>query len=180
MKFKHVMLDLETLSTRADGVILSIGAVKFDPHSNNVGEDAFYASISVDSNTSAGRHISESTLLWWLQQSPDAQRVFTEPKMPLAVALDEFAAWFDHPNYEVWSNGADFDIPMMNHAFMTHGLDSPWKFYNSRCFRTMKSMSFAKAAVKVENKLKHNALTDALTQAQQLQEYYKTLGGKAA
>lgn len=172
---QHIMIDTETLSTRADGVIISIGAVKFDPHSDAIDPLGFYRSISIDSNTDAGRHISEDTLLWWFKQSVEAQAVFSEPKVVLGIALDELAEWVDHPNYQIWSNGADFDIPMLAHAFHTHGLAAPWKFYNSRCFRTMKNLPFAKNAAKVDNPLKHNALNDAVTQAKQLQQYYKAM-----
>jgi DNA polymerase III epsilon subunit-like protein len=174
-KFEDIMIDTETLGTRADSVIISIGAVKFDPNTNEIGKDAFYASISIDSNLAAGRHISESTLIWWLQQSVAAQGVFHEKKSTLAAALNDLADWIDHPDYKIWSNGADFDIPMLGHAFSTHDADTPWKFYNSRCFRTMKQMPFGKRAVVPVNTLKHNALNDAIAQAQHLQNIYKEM-----
>jgi len=172
---KHLMIDLETLGTRADAVILSIGAVKFDPNSDRIDSDAFYASVSIDSNTEAGRHIDEDTLLWWFNQSVEAQKVFSEPKVVLGAALDDLAAWIGHSDYQVWSNGADFDIPMLAHAYSTHGLNVPWKFYNTNCYRTFKKLPFVKNAAKVGNPMKHNALNDAINQAQQLQEYYKAM-----
>ncbi|WP_025915471.1 3'-5' exonuclease [Herminiimonas sp. CN] len=175
VKYPAIMFDLETLGTRADAVILSIGAVKFNPDTGKIGDDAFYASVSIDSNTEAGRHISEDALLWWFKQSAEAQQVFREPKVVLGVALDDLAAWIDHEDYQVWSNGADFDIPMLAHAYSTHGLIVPWKFYNTNCYRTFKKLPFAKNAAKLTNALKHNALTDAIHQAQQLHEYYKTM-----
>ena len=73
MKTDSVMIDLETLGTVANSIILSIGAVKFDLNSNHIADDGFYASISIDSNLHAGRQLSESTLLWWLDQSKEAQ-----------------------------------------------------------------------------------------------------------
>ncbi len=171
------MLDLETLGTRADSVIMSIGAVKFNPDTDEIDNAGFYASISIDSNTAAGRHIGEDTLVWWMKQTTTAQMVFTEPKIPLAIALDDFHSWVDHPDYQVWSNGADFDIPMLSHAFETHGLPAPWKFYNGRCFRTIKNLPFAKKAEKIDNAAKHNALSDAVAQAEQLQQYFKAMKG---
>ncbi len=169
------MLDFETLGIRADSAIISMGAVKFDPYGDYIDEEGFYASVSIDSNTEAGRHISEATLLWWMQQSPAAQKVFSEPKIPLATALDELLAFFDHPEYQVWSNGADFDIPMLAHAYGTHGLETPWKFWNARCFRTIKSLESSKRAELITNPLAHNALADAHTQARQLQMYFKSM-----
>lgn len=179
MKLQHIMIDLETLGTRADSCILSIGAVKCDPETGTIDENTFYASISVDSNLEANRHISESTLLWWFNRSKEAQRVMTEPKVTLVSALDDFTAFFDHPDYMVWSNGASFDIPMMEHAFSTHGMDTPWKFWNSRCFRTIKNLPTSKNAAMIDNPVKHNALSDAYTQALQLHEYFKNMKGTA-
>jgi exodeoxyribonuclease VIII len=178
--YTNIMLDIETLSTRADAAILSIGAVKFDPHSNQIDDNAFYVSVSVDSNTEAGRHISESTLIWWLGQPAEAQKVFTEPKVTLAVALDELREFFDHADYCVWGNGPDFDNAIVAHAFSTHGVPAPWKFWNSRCMRTMKDLPSSKHVAKVHNPNAHNALTDAMSQAQQLQNYYAAMVRKAA
>jgi hypothetical protein len=64
---------------------------------------------------------------------------------------------------------------MLAHAFHTHGLDAPWKFWNTNCFRTIKKLAFAKNVSKVENPLAHNALADAHTQARQLQMYFKSM-----
>ncbi|NQW82286.1 MAG: 3'-5' exoribonuclease, partial [Polaromonas sp.] len=63
------MVDLETLGTVADAVILSIGAVKFDLDSDAIDDDGFYASISIESNQETGRRIQEDTLIWWMGQS---------------------------------------------------------------------------------------------------------------
>ncbi len=38
---KHIMLDLETLDTTSSAVVISIGAVAFDPETNALG-DKFY------------------------------------------------------------------------------------------------------------------------------------------
>lgn len=173
IQYGHVMIDLETLGTRADAVILSIGAVKFNLDSGKIDDKAFYASVSIDSNHEAvQRHISESTLLWWFDQSEEARKVFTEPKTTLYAALEDFNSWMDgnidRERVKVWSNGADFDIPMMAHAFDTNGLAIPWMFYNARCFRTYKALPQASGVLKPQNKCAHNALQDAITQAQWL------------
>lgn len=175
IQYGNIMLDMETLGTRADAVIMSIGAVKFDID-HGVCDEAFYVSVSIDSNHEAAqRHISEDTILWWMEQSKEAQRVFSEPKSTLCSALVDFQEWVDHDNYQVWSNGADFDVPMLAHAYHTNGLTAPWKFYNARCFRTMKSLVVAKTVPKPVNECAHNALQDAITQAQWLINIQKKL-----
>jgi hypothetical protein len=167
-----IMLDLETLATTADAVILSVGAVRFDLDSGFVFDapgDAFYRAISIDSQHT--RKISGSTLGWWAKQSDAARAVFTETNCTLGKALAELTNWFDPqpgtmPN--VWSNGADFDLPMLNHAYDQLGLTPPWQPYAGRCYRTFKNLPGARA-IKVERQgLHHNALDDAIYQARHL------------
>lgn len=160
------MIDNETLGTTADSVILSIGAVPFDLATGKVADNGFYVSISIDSNLELGRHISEATLLWWLKQSTAAQQVFHEPKEHLRGALLQLSDWIGNRDYEVWSNGADFDIPMLAHAFAQVGLGVPWKFWNARCFRTFKNLPGASAvSLPTPTGIAHNALADAYNQA---------------
>jgi len=174
----HVMVDLETLGTTADAVIMSIGAVKFDLDSDKIDNAGFYASVSVDSNLSRGRRVDESTLIWWLQQTPEAQTVFTEPKQSLESALEELSDWLETDKYCVWANGADFDTPMLQHAYRQHNMETPWKFWNNRCFRTFKNLPQSRLAVIENTGVKHNALTDALNQAKHAQAIQRVLTGK--
>lgn len=173
MKLKHVMIDTETLATTADAVIMSIGAVKFDLDSDTVDDAGFYASVSIDSNLQYSRSISEDTLVWWLQQSATAQKLFTEPKQTLDAALQSLDEFFDHPDYCVWSNGADFDIPLLAHAYKQLGWETPWKFWNSRCVRTYRGLPFAAKVPKLAND--HHALRDAINQAKLVQQIQRAM-----
>lgn len=176
---KHVMIDLETLATTADAVIMSIGAVRFDLDSTKLGEDGFYASVSIESNLEKRRRIDEDTLVWWMKQDAAAQHVFHEPKQALGDALESLSVWVGDDDSFVWSNGADFDLPMLAHAYRSFDWLPPWKFWNSRCFRTFKGLSCAGQAMKIPgNKAKHNALADAVYQARCAQAIQAVLTGK--
>jgi hypothetical protein len=172
-----IMLDIETLGTRADSVILSIGAVKFDPYGDALDIDGgFYASVSIDSNHEAGRRdISEETLIWWLAQDNEARRVFVEPKTTLRCALEDLAFYFSHRDYQVWSNGADFDLAMLAHAYAAFGIALPWQYTNTNCFRTIKKLPFARDVPKILQADKHHARADSVYQARQLQRYCRAL-----
>jgi hypothetical protein len=141
---KDVMIDLETLGTTADAVILSIGAVKFDLETGIIEDDGFYRSVSVESNLDLGRRISEDTLIWWFKQSPEAQGVYHEEKVALDTALVELSDWIGTDDYKPWANGADFDTPMLQHAYAQLKVETPWKFWNNRCFRTYKNLPGAR------------------------------------
>ncbi len=175
---KHVMIDTETLGTFADSVILSIGAVKFDLDSDQLDSEAFYASISIDSNTVLGRGITGSTIAWWMEQSQEAQAVFREPKQPLEDALRSLTDWLGHNKRCAWSNGADFDLPMLAMAYKSIGMEAPWEFWNSRCVRTYKSLPQARNVPKPANTLAHNALQDAIAQVKYVQAIQAALTGR--
>lgn len=164
---KQIMVDLETLGTTADSAIVSVGAVRFDLETGET-HDGFYQVISLDSNLSAGRYISPDTLSWWMQQEPEARAIFSAPSEPLHDVLENFARWIHSPDSIMWSNGADFDLPMLAHAYTHAGISLPWKYWNSRCFRTYKNLPGAKQTKTPKQGVKHNALADAYNQAQTL------------
>jgi hypothetical protein len=64
----HVMIDLETLSTRPDAVVLTLGGIKFDPYTDQAPHDPLYFRVDVDSQTALGRHVMDDTLNWWATQ----------------------------------------------------------------------------------------------------------------
>lgn len=169
------MIDLETLGTTADSVILSIGAAKFDLGTGKIDSLGFYRSISIESNLDHKRRISESTMLWWFKQDAAAQAVFHEPKEALGTALVELSDWIGTEQFLIWSNGADFDIPMLSHAYTQMQVEIPWKFFNSRCYRTYKNLPGAKDIRAQPLGVKHNALSDAYQQAQTLIAIHKAL-----
>lgn len=174
---KHVMIDLETLATTADSVIMSIGAVKFNAHNNEIDDDGFYASVSIDSNLKLGRRISEATIQWWMMQPEEAQAVFSEPKSTLEDALQSMSDWLGHNKRFAWSKGSDFDLPMLAHAYTQLDMTIPWEFYNSRCVRTILKAPNAECVSAPANALKHNALQDAIAQAKHVQAVIQYLSG---
>jgi DNA polymerase III epsilon subunit-like protein len=170
--YDHVMIDNETLSVNVDGVILSIGACKFN--ATEIANDGFYRAITIQSNLDEHRTILPSTLRWWLDQSDKAKAVLDDPNaIPLGQALDELREWIgpQWKNKLVYGNGADFDISMLKHAYGSQ--PTPWEFFNVRCFRTLKSSAKAKLVPKPANAGAHNALWDAVAQAQHLQAIWK-------
>ena len=171
----HLMIDLETLGTTADSVIMSIGAVKFDLEGDTVEDEGFYSSISIDSNLKAKRRVNESTMIWWLQQSAEAQKIFHEPKVHLPAALTELSGWLKSNDWIVWSKGANFDIPILEHAYKSIGMEPPWKFWNTRCVRTYMALPGAKGLQANTEGVKHNALSDAYEQAKTIQMIHQKL-----
>lgn len=165
----HFSIDLETLGKRYNAPVLSIGVVQFDPDTGKLGAE-FYREIDVDSALKAGK-ASGSTLLWWMQQSEKARRIFSaENKVSLATALDELATWLRGKAMapKVWGNGSIFDISILEYAYDNGcvGLQEAWHFTNVRDMRT----SIEDAQLRNDEWPKdvgthHNALDDAKYQA---------------
>lgn len=162
---QHVMLDLETLGTRPGDIILSIGAVKFDVE-KGLGE-GFYLTIDAESCKAAGLRAQKSTLEWWAKQSPEAREAAFKGEFSLNVALTKFSMWMPPlDDAVVWGNGANFDNALLAAAYRAMKMDTPWKFWNDRCYRTISAMFLRSRVERVGTH--HNALDDAKTQALRL------------
>ena len=162
------MLDLETMGNNSNSAIIAIGAVAFD-FKNGV-YDKFYANIHLETSIEAGLKVDGSTIEWWLNQSEDARNSLLKNRVSLNSALSSFAKWYSDTNaQEVWGNGAMFDNTILGNAYIACGMEIPWKFWNDRCYRTIKSIS------PVELKrvgTHHNAVDDAESQALHLIEIF--------
>lgn len=173
-----IMVDLETYDTKLTAVILSIGACRVDWEKETT-SDHFYRVIEVQSCLDAGLTESESTKQWWARQSEEARRVFTDPSVSLIQALTDFAIYlkfFGSKDVKVWGNGSDFDNVILTNAYNALGYDAPWRFYNNRCFRTVKVLH--RKAIQEPERLGtyHNALDDAKHQAGVLLQLKEVLG----
>lgn len=165
----HLMIDLETLSTSPNAVVLSLGAVVFDKqtiqHTEHI---VFDAQEQIERYR---RHVSTRTVAWWADQSTEAKQVLA-PEHGLAMRgglrlLDTLLSPQDWDNVQVWANGASFDIPILHTMYECLHRQAPWKFYNERCYRTMKNVYAG--VPKPQNGVAHNAKDDALNQALHLQ-----------
>ncbi len=120
--------------------------------------------------------MSESTVLWWLQQTEAARKMFSQPAMYLGESLMAFGKWLpDHDEVRIWGNGSPFDNVILRNAYTKIGITAPWHFYNDRCYRTVKNLH-----PQIEHTVPvtaHCALDDAVAQADHLiriwREHYR-------
>lgn len=171
------MLDLETMGTSSNSLILSIGAVEFDKDFGIVSK--FYEVIDIQSSLDKGFEISGDTLNWWLKRSIEAKTTLFTKQIPIIDALRKFKEWLGtKDNLQIWGNGADFDNVILQNAYKRFKADAPWKYYENRCFRTMQCSFPSLEGFKREG-AHHNAVDDAEHQAKYLValvEKYKLMG----
>jgi len=176
MRPTHCMLDLETLGTRPGSVITSIGATKFDERGTY--GTPFYMRIDMQSCVDAGMLIDTETIKWWMKQSDEARSEFQKESVELSYALTQFGIWCDNEDAKaqdehncavvhLWGNGANFDNVILKAAYDAVGMQAPWKFYNDRCYRTLKAM-YPHIKMPKRTGTHHNALDDAISQVNHL------------
>jgi hypothetical protein len=180
IKFKHLMIDIETLGSVADAVILSIGAVPFDIKTGETGKE-FVAYPDVNSQFDT-RKVQWNSLSWWMVQNDKARFELTEAERSFGLKaclfnLREFCSVNLDDNFKVWSHGASFDIPILNHAYseIADGI-VPWKYRNQLDTRTM--LYCSKISTKQydnEEGTKHSAISDCHWQIKWLVDAYRIL-----
>ena len=170
------MLDLETLSTHPDAVILTIGAVKFDPYSDFIDLDnGLYHRVDVDEQIALGRHVQDATVEWWSKQDPE---VFEEAMGETGrVSLDtlyrdlnKFTVGVEN----IWCQGPCFDIVILENLYRQKGWPTPWQFWQISDSRTLFKVhgdprEKGRAAA-------HNAMMDSYYQAIGVQQIYAANG----
>jgi DNA polymerase III alpha subunit (gram-positive type) len=165
----EVMIDIETLATSPNSVILCIGALKFDRKNLETPTldkfDSFYQHIATDSCLAVGMEIDKNTLAWWEKQQKeirdDAFGVDKE-RRDLKTVLTNFKEWIGQSKV-VWSHGATFDCVILQEAYKRVGLECPWKFWDVRDTRTLYDLGGITNA-DLPTEFKHNAVHDCYRQ----------------
>jgi len=158
-------IDLETLATSADAVILEVGCVLFDPATGELGPE-YHAEVEMRAPDNRLRAIDADTFAWW------AGRLAAGEDMPgmhggvsVWQALQGLAGFMAaHPrsyDFEMWAWGSDFDFAILRDAHDDAQLELPWR-YALQC----DARSFCKKlGVERAGPVTHQALADARQEA---------------
>ncbi len=170
----HLMVDLETMGTAPGSAIVAIGAVVFDPVAGTLGE-RIHTPVSLASAMAVGLTCDPDTITWWLRQGDAARAALTGAGAPLVDALEQLTRLYRTQRCgAIWGHGGNFDEPLVVAAYRAAHLLPPWRFWDSRCTRTI----YALAGVKPDRAAgtHHNALDDAVAQAEAVIRAYRKLG----
>lgn len=167
------MIDLETLSTRPNAVILSLGAIRFNPFSSQINiNDGIDIKVDVDSQIKLGRDVQEETLSWWTTQSSEVQDAAfgLDNRIDLITftkLLNKMMVGVEH----VWCQGPVFDIVILENLYKQLEIPVPWNYWQIRDSRTLFGV-FGDPRSKNRTEA-HNALMDCYYQAIGVQNIYK-------
>lgn len=171
----EIMIDMETLNTTPDTVILTIGAVLFDPKGQGVVERLELRPTVDEQTDDYNRTISDDTLRWWSEQSPEAieEAMGDRDRIPFKECMEKLYQ-FCWNRKAVWSHGAIFDINIAENAFRQLDMRIPWSFWNVRDTRTLYDVT----GVSLKDGghvTTHKAVEDAERQAIVVQRAYMRL-----
>ena len=168
------MFDLETLDTKPSAVILSLGAVKFDPKQKGLDPDAEKLSLrlEIDPQSAMGRTISDDTIAWWATQSKEAQEAAFGDVNRVTVedAIEQFHK-FVWNSERVWSQGS-FDVNIMENLYTSIGKPYAWQYWQVRDSRTL----FDFVDGHLDRTKHHDAVEDAVAQAEAVQRALRKIG----
>jgi len=172
-----VMLDLETLATTPQSVVLTIGAVKFNPYTLDEPQPGLYLRLDVDEQTARGRLVDEGTVAWWGKQAEDVREEALSPDNRVSMntlyqELNKFVVGAE----SIWAQGPVFDIAILEDIYRQYGWPIPWDFWRIRDSRTLFGVH-GDPRVKGKAGL-HNAMEDCISQAKAIQQIMNKLGIK--
>lgn len=188
-----ICYDFETLGQTPDTIVVSLGAVAFN-RDGVLGKKYWV----FDWENQPGRTQDPETVAWWDRQSPEARLVFNTPKkdrISLEQWVEENDRFIEGISFELgepfdkktnkWkelrpiSNGANFDCVIIEDIYRKiKGKEFiPYPFWNVWCFRTFDHLFKIKEKMPKNEAgkaiVKHNALADALWQAECVLEFWK-------
>jgi hypothetical protein len=140
MATENVMLDIETLSTATDALVLSIGATQFDssPTGPKFGDEILLCP-DIKEQLILGRQVDRSTQLWWKSQSAAAKAHWLDarPETIYSVRsalsiLNQFVSGFE----KVWARGPHFDVSILQSLYEAVGMTPEWRYNGVRDVRT--------------------------------------------
>jgi hypothetical protein len=171
------MIDLETLGVEPNSVVMTLGAIKFNPFSDEEPHSPLYLRGDVqEQSDKLGRSIDENTLAWWSKQSQQIQdeafgdhdRVTTDD---LTKQLNKWCVGLDY----IWCQGPTFDFVILQDLYKNIGKPVPWNYWQIRDSRTLFAMMPQDPRKQIQEQL-HNALADCYYQAKCVQQSYKHFG----
>lgn len=158
------MIDIETLDTKNTAVVLSIGAVQFEPKTGNILK-SFYKVLRLQDQ--AKRSISTSTVKWWVDQIKNGaltdQFNGDVPVRNALIFLRDFiqdTLETADERLEIWACDPDFDCEILENLYAEYGLLTPWRYSDKRSVRTVRSLAKLWGFLPPKIEATHNALED--------------------
>lgn len=164
---RHAMLDFETLSLRKNALLLCAGVVVFDRQTENINSQLWHLNLTTQSDI-LKRHIDPQTVIWWMNQSAEAQaRVFVPESERVHLAtflhqLKEFLFWNDVER--VWCKGPTADGAWLESLCDEMQMPCPVQYRAWRDVRTIEDRLPAGIEFDESDIVPHDPISDCIAQ----------------
>ena len=155
----HAMIDIETLGTSLESVVVSIGATAFDIQTGTLFAE-HYSIVDRDSCVAIGLRVDPNNLEWWKTQPSEVRSVTEAAGRPIRDCLLDLSRFVTtYGCTKVWFYGPEFDESILRLCYERLKIDAPWKYWDVMCARTL---DFIVPESRPDRTTpKHNALYDA-------------------
>ena len=175
----HAMIDIETLGTGPNCVVLTVGAVKFDPWSGTEPHSGFFERLDVDDQVHMGRVISDSTLQWWAKQDEHIRQeaLGDEGRISIIQFCKKLNKWLVGCN-NIWCQGPQFDMVILENMYEQFGHHTNWAYWQICDSRTLFNLMPGDPRKNLDGDQAdhHSALAVAYVQAVAVQKSFKHFG----
>jgi hypothetical protein len=162
------MIDIETLSTSPNALVLTIGAIIFNPRDEPIplkNMKTFYKRIDIESCKVLKLDVDKNTLEWWKDQPKESryeaiENTDREHVKSVLLSLSDFIKDCNC----IWANSPNFDCVILENVYKKLGLEIPWKFWNLRDTRTVYAIANLKLRNFSDKNVSHHALEDCYSQ----------------
>lgn len=165
----HIMLDIETLGTSSNSLVLSIGAVEFSLSGATFRQFSINLPV-LEQIINPAVEVDMDTIKWWKSQSEEAKKALLSKKPSKTVkegllAFAGFIKAFENPL--LWGNGCTFDNVILRNLFKSFNLEFPTPYYSDMDVRTIVNVCGYEKVNQLAGKFegtKHDVIADCLHQ----------------
>lgn len=172
-----IMIDIESMALTPDALVLSIGATEFGLTSTGpqFGEERLYVP-TIPEQLLLGRRVDQNTQRWWAVVEQAAQHHWLKPEVantytPINACIELAHFIKAKAPGEIWANGPQFDIAVLEHLFAQCGVAVPWNYSIIRDLRTIRKVLGEKRelpSLNAADEVAHHPLADNRMQIRSL------------
>ena len=169
---KDLMLDLETLGTSNNALIVQVGACYFDRDNGEIFWDKFSMNVQIQDGLNNGFEVDAGAIKFWLEHTP----TFLKEAVPVQTMLGKLREFISKKAI-IWSH-ATFDAVVLQNAYNKFGEKAPFSYRNVRDIRTLVDLARIKYKKKEGDPKTHDGLEDCIYQVKYCCECFKKLRGE--
>lgn len=163
----EMMIDGETLSTKQNAAIASLGYTIFNRTVGIMNKGGWV--VNVASSILAGGDVDPGTVEWWRCQTAQAKDAISNGGVRQSSVLEDLTKVYKENKCErVWSHGLTFDVALLENTYAREGMAHPWSHKQPRDTRTAFEIAEEYGFERSTGAPTHCAVQDAVDQTEDL------------